>query len=70
MAKVKKIKQKTHKGTKKVLNVRNSRSITTGHPGQRHNTGSKNSAYNRKNRKGNSISKADTNRLKRIIDTL
>ena len=33
MAKVKKIKQKTHKGTKKVLNVRNSRSITTGHPG-------------------------------------
>ena len=62
--------QQTHKGTKKVLNVRQSGTITIGRPGSRHNTGSKNSAYNRKNRKGNSISKADTNRLKRIIDTL
>ena len=62
--------QKTHKGTKKVLNVRQSGTITIGRPGSRHNTGSKNCAYNRKNRKGNSISKADTNRLKRIIDTL
>ena len=62
--------QKTHKGTKKVLNVRQSGTITIGRPGSRPNTGSKNSAYNRKNRKGNSISKADTNRLKRIIDTL
>lgn len=44
--------QKTHKGTKKVLNVRQSGSITVGHPGSRHNTGSKNTAYNRKNRKG------------------
>ena len=62
--------QKTHKGTKKVLNVRQSGTITIGRPGSRHNNGSKNYAYNRKNRKGNSISKADTNRLKRIIDTL
>lgn len=62
--------QKTHKGTKKVLNVRQSGSITVGHPGSRHNTGSKNTAYNRKNRKASELNKADANRLKRIIDTL
>ena len=42
--------QKTHKGTKKVLNVRQSGSITVGHPGSRHNTGSKTSAFNRTKR--------------------
>ena len=62
--------QKTHKGTKKVLNVRQSGSISIGRPGSRHNTGSKSAAYNRKNRKGSTLSKADSNRLKRIIDTL
>ena len=62
--------QKTHKGTKKVLNIRQSGSITIGKPGTRHNTGDKSAAYNRKGRKGSSLSKADTNRLKRIIDTL
>lgn len=62
--------QKTHKGTKKVLNVRQSGTITKGKPGTRHNTGSKSAAYNRIGRKATSISKADTNRLKRIIDTL
>ena len=59
--------QKTHKGTKK---VRQSGSITVGHPGQRHNTGSKNAAFNRNKRSKSKLSKADTNRLKRIIDTL
>ncbi len=68
--KVKKIKQKTHKGTKKVLNVRNSRSITTGHPGQRHNTGSKNTAFNRNKRSKSNLSSADAKRLKRIIDNI
>lgn len=62
--------QKTHKGTKKVLNVRQSGSITVGHPGQRHNTGNKNAAFNRNKRSKSSLSKADSNRLKRIIDTL
>lgn len=62
--------QKTHKGTKKVLNVRQSGTITIGRPGSRHNTGSKSAAFNRKNRKGSQLSKADENRLKRIIDTL
>lgn len=62
--------QKTHKGTKKVLNVRQSGSITIGHPGSRHNTGSKNAAYNRNKRSKSNLSKADANRLKRIIDTI
>ena len=62
--------QKTHKGTKKVLDVRQSGSITVGHPGSRHNTGSKNAAYNRNKRSKSNLSKADSNRLKRIIDTL
>ena len=44
-------KLKTHKGTKKVLNVRKSGTVTMGHPGSRHNTGSKSAAYNRKKRK-------------------
>ena len=43
-------KLKTHKGMKKVLNVRKSGSITIGHPGTRHNTGDKNADYNRKGR--------------------
>lgn len=62
--------QKTHKGTKKVLNIRKSGTITIGKPGSRHNTGSKNSSFNRRRREGSNLSKADSNRLKRIIDTL
>ena len=62
--------QKTHKGTKKVLNIRQSGTITIGKPGSRHNTGAKSTAYNRKCRKGSNLSKADQNRLKRLIDTL
>lgn len=60
-------KLKTHKGTKKVLKVRNSGTITIGRPGSRHNTGSKPMSANRKNRKGSQLSKADQNRLKNII---
>ena len=60
-------KLKTHKGMKKVLNVRKSGSITVGHPGTRHNTGSKNADFNRKGRTRVGLSKADQNRLKNII---
>jgi len=60
-------KLKTHKGTKKVLKVRKGGSISIGRPGSRHNTGKKNAALNRKNRKGSSLSKADQNRLRDII---
>ena len=44
-------KIKTHKGTKKVLNIRKSGTVTMGHPGSRHNTGSKSAKFNRKVRK-------------------
>ena len=60
-------KLKTHKGMKKVLNVRKSGSITVGHPGTRHNTGDKNSNFNRKGRTRVGLSKADQNRFKNII---
>ena len=50
-------KIKTHKGTAKVLKVRKSGKVKIYCPGSRHNTGSKNAKFNRKNRKGNSISK-------------
>lgn len=60
-------KLKTHKGCKKVLNVRNSGTVTIGRPGSRHNTGSKNAGFNRKNRKGSQLSNSDARRLKNII---
>ena len=60
-------KLKTHKGTKKVLKIRKGGSIKIGRPGSRHNTGNKNAALNRKNRKGSTLSKADQNRLRDII---
>ena len=59
-------KQKTHKATKKVLNVRPGGTISIGRPGSRHNTGKKNAAANRKNRKGSVLSKSDQNRLKTV----
>ncbi len=59
-------KIKSHKGTKKVLNVRNSGSIKVGHPGQRHNTGKKNAASNRNGRVASTLSKADSNRFKKV----
>ena len=62
--------QKTHKGTKKVLNVRQSGSISIGHAGSRHNTGKKNSAYNRAKTTSVALNKSAAKRLKRIIDTL
>ena len=60
-------KQKTHKGTAKVLNVRNSGSITIGCPGSRHNTGKKSTTHNRKMRTGSTLSSADRSRLKNLI---
>ena len=39
--KVKKLKKKTHKGTKKVLNIRQSGSITKQNVGNNHKTGKK-----------------------------
>ena len=60
-------KMKTHKGTKKVLNVRNSGSIKIGHPGSRHNTGKKNTKANREKRNQSVLSKSDLKRIKDIF---
>lgn len=60
-------KLKTHKGVKKVLNVRKGGTISIGKPGERHNTGKKSRAANRHNRKGSVLSKADQNRLSNLI---
>lgn len=65
--KAKKIKLKSHKGTQKVLNVRDGGSIKIGHPGTRHNTGKKNAASNRTGRKASELNKADANRFKKVI---
>lgn len=59
-------KIKSHKGTQKVLNVRDSGSIKIGHPGTRHNTGKKNAASNRCGRKASELSKSDANRFKKV----
>ena len=60
-------KLKSHKGTKKVLNVRQSGSIKIGHPGTRHNTGKKNAASNRSGRSASALNKTDYKRIKSII---
>ena len=59
-------KIKSHKGSQKVFNVRDSGSIKIGHPGTRHNTGKKNASANRKNRKGSVLSASDAKRLKTV----
>ena len=59
-------KLKTHKGSSKVFKKRKN-DYKIGRPGSRHNTGSKSTNLNRKNRKGSKLSKADHNRLKNLI---
>ncbi len=59
-------KLKTHKGSSKVFKERKN-DYKIGRPGSRHNTGSKSTNLNRKNRKGSQLSKADHNRLKNLI---
>jgi len=60
-------KLKTHKGSKKVFKVRVGGTIKKYAPGQRHNTGKKNAASNRKGRKGSLLAKSDYKRIKEII---
>ena len=59
-------KQKTHKGTAKVV-IKRKNDVKIGHPGTRHNTGKKNAASNRCGRTASSMSKADMYRLKDIL---
>ena len=51
MTKVKKNKMKTHKGTKKVLNVRKSGTIAISHQGVLHNTGKQSAKRSRQKEK-------------------
>lgn len=57
-------KLKTHKGLSKKIRVKNSGTVTMGHPGSRHNTGKKSAKHNRKMRKQQTISKSDLKRLR------
>ena len=67
MTKVKKNKMKTHKGTKKVLNVRKSGSISVTHQGVLHNTGKRSSKTNRQKRNQSALNKSDYKRIKDLI---
>ena len=67
MAKVKKNKMKTHKGTKKVLNVRKSGSISISHQGVLHNTGKQTAKRSRQKRNQAGLHKSDYKRIKDLI---
>ena len=67
MTKLKKNKMKTHKGLKKVLNVRQSGSISKPRQGVLHNTGKNSAARASSKKKGTALSKADYKRNKDII---
>lgn len=60
-------KIKTHKATNKKIRTRASGGpAKIGRPISRHNTGKKNAKINRKNRKGSTLSKSDSKRLKTV----
>ena len=67
MTKVKKNKMKTHKGTKKVLNVRQSGSISKSRQGVLHNTGKRTAKTNRQKRNKSELHKSDYKRIKDLI---
>ena len=67
MTKVKKNKMKTHKGTKKVLNVRKSGSISVCHQGGLHNTGKQSAKRSRQKRNKLELHKSDYKRIKDLI---
>ena len=63
-------KIKTHKASAKKFFKRNSGSVKYKRAGANHNTVGYSSKRMRKLRKSHGLSSADTNRLKRILDTL
>lgn len=67
MTKVKKNKMKTHKGLKKVLNVRKSGSISMEHQGGLHNTGKQTAKRSRQKRNKSELHKSDYKRIKDLI---
>ncbi len=60
-------KQKTHKATKKVLNVRNSGSIIYKKSGGNHQTAKDTSKQVRKRRIKGSLTNSEANKLKAVI---
>ena len=67
MTKVKKNKMKTHKGTKKVLNIRKSGSISVTHQGGLHNTRKQTAKRSRQKRNKLELHKSDYKRIKDLI---
>lgn len=67
MTKLKKNKMKTHKGLKKVLNVRQSGSISKPRQGVLHNTGKNSAARASSKKQGSSLNKSDLKRIKDLI---
>ena len=67
MTKVKKNKMKTHKGTKKVLNVRQSGSISKQRQGKLLKTGKNSAARASSKKQGTALSKSDYKRIKDLI---
>lgn len=65
--KMKKIKKKTHKGLKKVLNIRQSGSVSIKSQGTRHNTGKNSAKRSRQKRKSNSLNNSDLKRVKDLM---
>lgn len=60
-------KLKTHKATRKVLNIRQSGSITKQNAGNNHQTGKKNPAQKKKARSKSELSSTDLRRFKNVI---
>ena len=60
-------KMKSHGGISKKIKVRNSGSTKIGHVGANHNSGKKPTDFNRKNRKGTTLSKGDSSRYKKVM---
>ena len=65
--KVKKNKLKTHKATKKVLNIRQSGSITRLVAGNNHQTGKKSPKQSKKAGSKVELNKSDFNKLKGVL---
>ena len=65
-----KLKQKTHRGTKKNFILRNSGSVKYKKKGAGHLTSKKSTKKIRNLRKGHELSRADSRRLKRLIDVM
>lgn len=60
-------KMKSHGGISKKINVRANGSTKIGHVGANHNSGKKPTDYNRKARKGSSLSTGDAKRYKGLL---